>query len=250
MNQREDKDDMGGHGTFERENRSLYIGRIGTYDDDVESVVRKHFGVFGKIEKIKILHAKAVAFVKYENRMSAEFAKEAMHEQSFDKGEILNVRWATEDPNPVAKEAFKIEAQTALVDRLLANPNNPSTQSFLYESQTEADLTKYYQQGDMDFNQYYYSYTYPSASGHSAALAAANENTLSKKIGFLGQSLPPPPPPRGRKSNSSIAEKRANDKRSIAELEQELEEVIRETDTPKKRTALVPYEDSDGEEEE
>jgi len=35
--------------------------------------------------------------------MHAQFAKEAMACQSLDNDEILNVRWATEDPNPVSK---------------------------------------------------------------------------------------------------------------------------------------------------
>ena len=33
----------------------------------------------------------------------SEFAKEAMSCQSLDKGEILSIRWAFDDPNPVAQ---------------------------------------------------------------------------------------------------------------------------------------------------
>ena len=39
----------------------------------------------------------------YKSELSAQFAKEAMACQSLDNDEILNVRWATEDPNPVSK---------------------------------------------------------------------------------------------------------------------------------------------------
>lgn len=35
--------------------------------------------------------------------MNAQFAKESMACQSLDNDEILNVRWATEDPNPTSK---------------------------------------------------------------------------------------------------------------------------------------------------
>jgi hypothetical protein len=37
--------------------------------------------------------------------VNAQFAKEAMQHQSMDMDEILNVRWATEDPNPGAQKA-------------------------------------------------------------------------------------------------------------------------------------------------
>jgi hypothetical protein len=48
-----------------------------------------------------------VAFVTYIHEVHAQFAKEAMACQSMDNDEILNVRWATEDPNPVQKVAEK-----------------------------------------------------------------------------------------------------------------------------------------------
>lgn len=39
----------------------------------------------------------------YVSELNAQFAKEAMACQSLDNDEILNVRWATEDPNPTSK---------------------------------------------------------------------------------------------------------------------------------------------------
>jgi hypothetical protein len=45
--------------------------------------------------------------VTYVHEVHAQFAKEAMACQSMDNDEILNVRWATEDPNPVQKVAEK-----------------------------------------------------------------------------------------------------------------------------------------------
>lgn len=41
------------------------------------------------------------------SEFNAQFAKEAMACQSLDNDEILNVRWATEDPNPTSKVAEK-----------------------------------------------------------------------------------------------------------------------------------------------
>jgi hypothetical protein len=46
-----------------------------------------------------------VAFVTFANESAGQFAKEAMACQSLDNDEILNVRWATEDPNPEQKIA-------------------------------------------------------------------------------------------------------------------------------------------------
>ena len=54
-----------------------------------------------------MLQYRSVAFVTYVSEHHAQFAKEAMACQSLDNDEILNVRWATEDPNPVSKVAEK-----------------------------------------------------------------------------------------------------------------------------------------------
>ncbi|KAI0067234.1 hypothetical protein BV25DRAFT_1819542 [Artomyces pyxidatus] len=103
------RDDMGGVGTFTRQNRTLYVGRIketgvGT---ETEEIVMRHFKDWGEIEKIRVLQYRSVAFVTYVSEHHAQFAKEAMACQSLDNDEILNVRWATEDPNPTSKVAEK-----------------------------------------------------------------------------------------------------------------------------------------------
>ncbi|KAI9829615.1 MAG: Pre-mRNA-splicing factor [Phylliscum demangeonii] len=108
------RDDMGGVGSFMRQNRTLYVGRIHV-SDDIEEIVARHFAEWGQIERIRVLNARGVAFVTYTNEANAQFAKEAMAHQSLDHTEILNVRWATLDPNPIAqaREARKIEEQAA-----------------------------------------------------------------------------------------------------------------------------------------
>lgn len=62
-----------------------------------------------------MLNTRGVAFVTYTNEANAQFAKEAMAHQSLDHEEILNVRWATADPNPMAqaRESRRIEEQAA-----------------------------------------------------------------------------------------------------------------------------------------
>lgn len=108
------RDDMGGVGTFMRQNRTLYVGRIHV-TDDIEEVVARHFQEWGDVDRIRVLTARGVAFVTYSNEANSQFAKEAMAHQSLDHNEILNLRWATVDPNPLAqkREAARIEEQAA-----------------------------------------------------------------------------------------------------------------------------------------
>lgn len=97
-----------------RQNRTLYIGRIHV-TDDIEEIVARHFAEWGQVDRIRVLTARGVAFVTYTNEANSQFAKEAMAHQSLDHNEILNVRWATVDPNPMAqkREARNIEEQAA-----------------------------------------------------------------------------------------------------------------------------------------
>lgn len=108
------RDDMGGVGSFMRQNRTLYVGRIHV-TDSIEEVVARNFQEWGQIDRIRVLTSRGVAFVTYTNEANAQFAKEAMAHQSLDHNEILNVRWATVDPNPLAqkREARRLEEQAA-----------------------------------------------------------------------------------------------------------------------------------------
>ncbi|KAI1138898.1 hypothetical protein F5Y05DRAFT_354578 [Hypoxylon sp. FL0543] len=108
------RDDMGGVGSFMRQNRTIYVGRIHV-TDDIEEIVARHFAEWGQVERIRVLNTRGVAFITYTNEANAQFAKEAMAHQSLDHNEILNVRWATADPNPMAqaREARRIEEQAA-----------------------------------------------------------------------------------------------------------------------------------------
>ena len=105
---------MGGVGSFMRQNRTLYVGRIHV-TDDIEEVVARHFAEWGQVDRTRVLTARGVAFVTYTNEANSQFAKEAMAHQALDHNEVLNVRWATVDPNPMAqkREARKIEEQAA-----------------------------------------------------------------------------------------------------------------------------------------
>ena len=46
------RDDMGGVGSFMRQNRTIYVGRIHV-TDDIEEIVARHFAEWGQIERSK-----------------------------------------------------------------------------------------------------------------------------------------------------------------------------------------------------
>ncbi|KAL4398801.1 Pre-mRNA-splicing factor [Malassezia pachydermatis] len=118
------RDDMGGVGSMLRVNKTLYVGRINeetslsfrkaaanpkeSYDDRGETptskIVRRHFSEWGEIEHVRVMIGRGTAFVTYRYEANAQFAKEAMMHQSLDHEEILNVRWATEDPRANGSE--------------------------------------------------------------------------------------------------------------------------------------------------
>lgn len=113
------RDDMGGVGSMLRVNRTLYVGRI--HEDDsmrysgkrpaetaeenrdnpLDRSLRRHFGEWGEIDRVRVLPGRGIAFVTFKYEANAQFAKEAMMHQSLDNDEVLNVRWSTDDPrNP------------------------------------------------------------------------------------------------------------------------------------------------------
>lgn len=116
---RSDREDMGGVGSFERRCKTLYIGNIGM-NDHMEEIVRAHFSEWGEMEYVSILAEKGVAFVQYKSILNAEFAKEAMQNQKLESDEIINVRWAVEDPNPGVRQAMKRKAEEEVLESIKA----------------------------------------------------------------------------------------------------------------------------------
>ena len=123
------KDDMGGVGSFMKECRALYVSEIQldrTQQDCVqrlEAQLWKLFHPWGPIESIRVIPNKLIAFVKFEYRTAAEFAKVACGNQPCGLSEAINVRWAFEDPNPRAAEQAIIDTRDqffSLVERRIA----------------------------------------------------------------------------------------------------------------------------------
>ena len=127
------RDDMGGVGSFQKNSRTLYVGQLKTtpYEDAdgsgdsggaqrLKKVVARHFGEFGEVEHVNVIWRLSIAFVRYRFRLNAEFAKEAMAGQSLDNEEILNIRWAYDDPNPMVQKAIQRANEDAMLAAMAA----------------------------------------------------------------------------------------------------------------------------------
>ena len=111
------KDDMGGVGSFLKECKSLYISEIELEESvpdavqKLEAQIWKLFHPWGPIVSVRVIPSRRIAFVKFEYRSAAEFAKVACANQPCGVSEGINVRWAFEDPNPRASEQAVIDTK-------------------------------------------------------------------------------------------------------------------------------------------
>lgn len=124
---------MGGIGSFNRESKTLYIGGLQNVPGaDMDEIVTRHFREWGQPEYVRVFPDRCYAFVKYKLRLCAEFAKEAMSNQSLDDDELINVRWATDDPNPLAQQRNLMEQRERFMDALKAEGVATKDLSFNY----------------------------------------------------------------------------------------------------------------------
>lgn len=109
-----------GVGSINRTSTTLYIylgGAASLTQETLHELIHKNFEEWGPIEDVKVIPTKAIAFVRYTWRASAEFAKAAMHQQTLTGTKVdhvLDVRWANDDPNPKAQLRVKREQEEAM----------------------------------------------------------------------------------------------------------------------------------------
>lgn len=119
------RDDMTGVGAIMKPCRTLYIGNLvkAEYADPaaLEAALWRHFGEWGEVENVNLVSRLSIAFVRFRYRSTAEFAREAMSNNHLDHQEILNIRWAHEDPNPVANDTAARADADALVEMMKVN---------------------------------------------------------------------------------------------------------------------------------
>ncbi|CCI46760.1 unnamed protein product [Albugo candida] len=140
-----DRDDMTGVGNFNRNSRTLYVGGLRNVNDDskrLEDVLYEKFTDWGEVENINVIHRLSICFVRYRYRTSAEFAKEAMGNQSLGNNEVLNIRWAYDDPNPVAKQAGARADHDAIIAMVEAKGISREEAAFNYPSHYQIPMTK------------------------------------------------------------------------------------------------------------
>ncbi len=103
--------------------RTLFIhyGGVNFCGRKVHDSVLKAFSKWGPLEDIHVVPSKCIAFVRYEIRSSAEFAKEAMMGQKVTESSegVITVRWANDDPNPTAILRVKREREALVHDAIL-----------------------------------------------------------------------------------------------------------------------------------
>lgn len=164
------RDDMGGVGSFRKRNRTLYIGGLsGALNNkqlkptQIESRIRFIFSALGEIDRIRYVELKNCAFVKFKHQCNAEFAKEAMSNQTLllpsdqewddrKDGTGLLVKWANDDPDPVARkreeEEQKQESVRIMVQLLNNHVNRETEDSVSLENNDE---TPYQKPNDMKY---------------------------------------------------------------------------------------------------
>lgn len=123
-NVREDQSGVGSFSADPQTARTLYVGGI-SVTPDIQSIVYEHFREWGEIDNVRVLQSKGVAFIRYKKRSSAEFAREAMQNQSLNSGETLNVRWATDDPNPWVQKRKIERSKEQLTNAILEDYDGP-----------------------------------------------------------------------------------------------------------------------------
>ncbi|KAG2521916.1 hypothetical protein BBO99_00006261 [Phytophthora kernoviae] len=194
-----DRDDMSGVGNFTSNSRTLYIGGLKSTGSEGKDAVKtqeqalwKQFGEWGEVENINVIHRKSICFVRYRHRTSAEFAKEAMANQPLQSDEVLNVRWAYDDPNPVAKQAGERADHDAIVAMVQAKGGTTTEDAaFDYPEQYQMPASKRQRVEGNTVASYPNTDTQFTTSGNIAAestAAVTSEQELYAQLSYANSS--------------------------------------------------------------
>jgi hypothetical protein len=187
------RDDMDGVGSFMKPCRTLFVGNLLKHKysspKELEDALWKHFGEWGELESLNVIQRLSIAFPRYRLRTSAgmhsviyiiivnsnicfvpyytmlhtEFAKEAMQGQSLDQGEIISVRWAYDDPNPVAQDSISRADKDALTALLTAKGVSIAPAPFEYPSDYQLpDAKRLKLENGVDITQDHPELVYPN----------------------------------------------------------------------------------------
>ncbi|PRP78101.1 pre-mRNA-splicing factor cwc2 [Planoprotostelium fungivorum] len=165
------RDDMGGVGSFNKNNTTLYISGL-KREGTTEELVMKHFSEFGKVEYVRVIWSKCIAFVRYSMRSSAEFAKEAMIDQSLVDDEVLILKWANEDPNPSAGNREEMRNLVQVAEIVQQQQTSEDTMYQYAQTALAEGAPREYPQTDGQ----YYGYYDPNAYYQQGQTSYANYN--------------------------------------------------------------------------
>lgn len=119
------RDDMEGVGSFLNETRTLKVVEFclikggGDNHTATYEALWRHFGAVGKVEDIHLIADRCIAFIRYQHRCMAEFAKEAMMNQPLESNEIMITRWSDTDilgHDPTAVDAKDVQLNQPEMD--------------------------------------------------------------------------------------------------------------------------------------
>jgi len=104
------KEDLSGIGCFRNNCRTISVCEMKVPENtatparDTVKLMYEEMAKWGEIEDIKFLPQRAMANVRYTHRFYAEFAKEAMQDQSLGGSDVLDIKWCIEEDTKTAKE--------------------------------------------------------------------------------------------------------------------------------------------------
>lgn len=126
--------DYGGVGVFTKECRTLIVTDLKRIESkkpvrDMVKMLYDNFSLWGEIEDLNYIPVKSCCYIRYEHRCYAEFAKEAMMRQSLVGEEIISVKWAYNDPNPVSEKIIQKEEENMFINSVINKYNNDNNQN-------------------------------------------------------------------------------------------------------------------------
>ena len=135
------KEDLSGIGSFNRNCRTISACEMKVPEStatpvrDTVKLLYDEFSKWGEIEDIKFIPQKAMANVKYTHRFYAEFAREAMQDQSLGGTDVINIKWCLDDSDKTGKS--KEEEQKELFMNVLRKKKKLEEQKELAMKQAE-----------------------------------------------------------------------------------------------------------------
>lgn len=119
----------------------------------------------------------------------SEFAKEAMTCQALDCKEILSIRWAKDDPNPIAQNSISMADKDALAAFLDARGVSTKESNFIGASDQDVPYLKKAKVNDIDISIEHPELAYPNTDAQYASSSGAGV-TVSQALPVLTSVAP------------------------------------------------------------